>query len=168
MQALCFLCRKLDYAARSGLQAHVVTQVCFDAATTTAYVDGLRGAGYKNHVSLGLVGPTKPEVLQRMATQCGVKPPRRLGSHQPSSQGETIEVEESIPNHYLSHLATWQAARGTEKGAQAIHVYPFGGVKRTFEWLHRYRSTTKAVPLSLQIGATHPPLLNEGSDRSVE
>lgn len=136
-QALGFLCEKLDFAARAGLDARVVTQVCFDMDRTTALIDALRLSGHASPVSIGLVGPTKQLVLERMAAQCGVSPPPVLPVHDPASDVQAAEAQDSIPLGSLRRLASWQAARGAAAGMQGIHLYPFGGIKRTFGWLHK-------------------------------
>ena len=114
------LLQKLLWAESSGVRARVVTQFCFDAAATAAYVDALRAAGAACPVSVGVVGPSTAALRARMADRCGVTRP-----------DEALEW----PAEYVRRLARWQAARDACAGAQALHVYPFGGLPATLDWL---------------------------------
>lgn len=106
---------------RAGQQPRIVTQICFDAERATGFVDALRAAEEEAPVSLGLVGPAKAQLLQRMALQCGVRPPP------PATE----------PSELLERVAVWQRLRGQRHGAEAIHIYPFGGLRTTLQWLLR-------------------------------
>lgn len=121
-EACAALEQKLQWAAASNVKARVVTQFCFDASTTTAYAERLRAAGLGTALSVGVVGPTKPEVRARMAERCGVAAPA------PSA-------DEQSPTAYVRALAEWQRGRSSAEGVQALHVYPFGGLARTLRWI---------------------------------
>ena len=114
---------KLQWAEASGVRACVTTQFCFDSATATKYVDSLRADGLAMDVSLGIVSPdVTMEVRQRMAARCGVAPP-----------------ESAFVTPFLRRLAKWQSARG-EAGAQALHLYPFGGLRKCLAKMHSFTS----------------------------
>jgi len=103
---------KLRWADAAGVRARVVTQLCFDAATATGYVDSLRAAGLDVDVSLGVVTPDVPvQLRERMAHRCGVALP---------ASGPCA----------LRDIARWQSERGGAAGAQALHLYPFGGLAK--------------------------------------
>ena len=126
---------KLQWADASGVAARVVTQFCFDAPTTTAYVDSLRALGVTAAVNVGLVGPSTLDLRTRMAARCGVALPMEDGI---DGGGGGSKGKERLqwPSAHMRTLAAWQQARGPTAGVQAIHVYPFGGLARTLEWLH--------------------------------
>ena len=114
---------KLQWAEASGVRARVTTQFCFDSATATDYVDSLRADGFTVDVSLGVVSPdVTMATRQRMAARCGVAPP-----------------ESAFVTPFLRRIAKWQSARG-EAGAQALHLYPFGGLRKCLAKMHTFTS----------------------------
>ena len=127
------------------MSARVVTQFCFDAGTTAAYVDALRSDGATAPVSLGVVGPCARSSRVRMAERCGVKPP---------ADADHVEggaaADDAWPWDYARTLARWQAARGASRGAQALHLYPFGGLGMTLEWLSAAAADDAAAGLGLE------------------
>ena len=122
-EARAALLPKLQWAADEGVTARVVLQFCFAADTTTAFVDGLRAAGVTADVSVGIVGPSPHDFRTRMAQRCSVAPPPRR-----EDLGEW-------PSAYVRKLAEWQTCRPAGAGMQSLHVYPFGGLRRTLDWL---------------------------------
>ena len=116
------LAAKLRWADGAGVRARVVTQFSFDVPAVTAFVDALRADGLAHDVSVGLVGPCTLTVRERVARRCGVRPPRA-----------------AFVTSTMRALARWQAERAAAdaaSGAQALHLYPFGGLGRTLRWLH--------------------------------
>ena len=118
------LTAKLLWAGAAGVHARVVTQFCFDASTATAYVDALRADGVDVDVSLGIVSPdVKMETRKAMALRCGVARPA-AGIATPALRG----------------IAQWQFERGEAAGAQALHLYPFGGLRKCLAAMHAFTS----------------------------
>jgi hypothetical protein len=123
-EARAALITKLDWAERVGVRARVVTQFCFDAALTTAYVDALREDGVHADVSIGIVGPdVAMKTRHRMADICGVAAPAS-----PSTTG------------YMRALSAWQAERGAMRGMQALHMYPFSSLARTLQSMNDFET----------------------------
>ena len=113
---------KLQWADASGVRARVVTQFCFDTATATGYVDTLRADGLDVAVSIGIVGPdVSMDRRKKMAERCGVRPP-----------------ENGFVTPSLRRLARWQAERGELAGAQMLHLYPFGGLRKCLAKMHDF------------------------------
>ena len=122
-EALRGLLPKLSWASEAGLQASVVTQFCFDASATAAYVEALHGMDSSADVRLGVVSQSSRSLRQRMATRCGVAPPPPLLDSAP----------DCWPGGYLRELARWNAGHRAD-GTLALHVYPFGGPLPALEW----------------------------------
>lgn len=113
---------KLQWADASGVRARVVTQFCFDAATATGYVDSLRADGLSVDVSLGVVSPDVSVATRvRMAARCDVTPPTS-----------------GFATPYFRRIAKWHAQRGEVAGAQALHLYPFGGLRKCLAKMHAF------------------------------
>lgn len=117
--------RKLEWADSAGVASRVVTQFCFDVGATTRFVDELR----RHHacpVSLGVVGPSSVSMRGRMATRCGVAPPAA------ASSTSHDDGHDGWPDGYVRELTRWHELHGD---GVSVHVYPFGGVRRTLEWV---------------------------------
>jgi methylenetetrahydrofolate reductase (NADH) len=123
---------KKAFAERTGARMRIVTQFGFDPDTFIAWADGLKGTGIDLPVHLGVAGPAKVMTLLKYAAMCGVgnsinflkKRARAVtalaSSHSPESMIGPIE------KHIHNNPAT--AIRG-------VHVFPFGGLKQSSEWL---------------------------------
>lgn len=132
--ALAALLLKLQWAEASGVEARVVTQFCFDAEMTIAYAEMLHSAAATADLHLGVVGPCQADLRLRMAQRCGVAPPHSADSVEVG--GADAQGGEGWPTAYVRSLAAWQRTQVGPAAALALHVYPFGGLKRTLEWLH--------------------------------
>ena len=129
MEALTF---KQDFHNRSDIDLRIVTQFGFDAENFTKWADGLAAAGVELPVHLGVAGPAKLTTLVKFAAMCGVGNSisflkKRAGAVMTMVSGfDPDEIVDPIESHALS----------TENSAiKQIHVFPFGGVKKSAEWL---------------------------------
>ena len=73
-------------------------------------------------VSLGVVGlGVSMATRKKMARLCGVAPP-----------------ENGFSTPFWRRLARWHAQRGEAEGAQALHLYPFGGLRKCLAKMHTF------------------------------
>ena len=124
------LLRKLHWAEASSMKARIVTQFCFSTAKTIEYAELLRSLGVVADLHVGVVGPCSPEIRMRMANRCAVAPP----------DAEDATMSKGAdgrrwPSTYVRALADWQAGLNDDAGRLALHVYPFGGLESTLNWL---------------------------------
>lgn len=142
---------KKSFAERSDAQLRIVTQFGFDADKFIGWADGLKEQGIDLPVHLGVAGPAKITTLIKYAAMCGVgnsisflkKNALSLTTLATSHSPETMVGP--IEKHVLSSTTT---------PVRQIHVFAFGGLKKTSEWLEDrgswdiktslYPSTTKA------------------------
>lgn len=142
---------KKSFAERSDAQLRIVTQFGFDADKFIGWADGLKEQGIDLPVHLGVAGPAKITTLIKYAAMCGVgnsisflkKNALSLTTLATSHSPETMVGP--IERHVLSSTTT---------PVRQIHVFAFGGLKKTSEWLEDrgswdiktslYPSTTKA------------------------
>ncbi|MEX3009958.1 methylenetetrahydrofolate reductase [Hoeflea sp. TYP-13] len=142
---------KKSFAERSDAQLRIVTQFGFDAQKFIAWADSLRENGIDLPVHLGVAGPAKITTLIKFAAMCGVgnsmnflkKNALSLTTLATSHSPETVVGP--IEQHVLNN---------TETPIRQIHVFAFGGLKKTSEWLENrgswdiktslYPSTTTA------------------------
>ncbi len=123
---------KKAFAQRTGAQLRIVTQFGFDAAKFIAWADGLKEHGIDMPVHLGVAGPAKITTLIKFAAMCGVgnsisflkKNALSLTTLATSHSPETVVGP--IEDHVLNSTTT---------PIRQIHVFAFGGLKKTTEWL---------------------------------
>ncbi|MCP4997382.1 MAG: methylenetetrahydrofolate reductase [Hyphomicrobiales bacterium] len=123
---------KKSFAERSDAQLRIVTQFGFDARKFISWADGLHEHGIDLPVHLGVAGPAKITTLIKFAAMCGVgnslnflkKNALSLATLATSHSPETVVGP--IEQHVLSSSTT---------PIRQIHVFAFGGLKKTSEWL---------------------------------
>jgi methylenetetrahydrofolate reductase (NADPH) len=121
------LTAKRDAAAAHGLRSHIVSQICFDGARIVAWLRALRRAGIDDPVRIGLAGPTGLRALLRYALRCGV---RASAKHMPT--GLQL-LGEATPDGVMQMIAA--ADDLPRLGPLSLHVFSFGGLVRTAEWM---------------------------------
>lgn len=122
---------KKSFSERSDIDMRIVTQFGFDANKFINWAEGIRSAGIDLPVHLGVAGPAKITTLLKFAAMCGVGNSlsflkKRGGALMTMAAGfDPDEIVKPIEAH-------WQ--KGNSPIAQ-IHVFPFGGMKKSAEWL---------------------------------
>jgi methylenetetrahydrofolate reductase (NADPH) len=127
------LARKLELAARHGLKTHLVTQFSFAPNRIVAYCADVARRAPGLPVYVGLAGPTNPVTLARYAQRCGVSASLR------ALQTEGVKAVRLFtqvdPTDQLMALAA-RLRSGGARNVTGVHVYSFGGVMRTAEWMN--------------------------------
>jgi methylenetetrahydrofolate reductase (NADPH) len=122
---------KLAEARRRGLAASLVTQFAFEPAPIMGWIAGLREEGIAVPIRIGVAGPATVATLAKFAVRCGIGASlRALG------RGQTAFariVAEATPDALIASLATSED-HGVE--FDGLHLFTFGGVRRTAEWIH--------------------------------
>ncbi len=143
---------KKNFALRTDARMRIVTQFGFDADKFVLWADGLKQQGIDLPVHLGVAGPAKITTLLRFAAMCGIGNSlsflKKRGSALATlATGFSPEsVVGPIEDHVMS--ADWTAIR-------QIHVFPFGGVKKSAEWLAGRGSWS--VDKDIKNSLYHPP-----------
>lgn len=123
---------KQDFSARTDARLTIVTQFGFDAEAFIRWADGLAASGIDLPVHLGVVGPAKLTTLIKFSMMCGVGPSLRFLKKRASALGTLVSgfdpelIVGPVEQHVSTHAATPIAQ---------IHVFPFGGAKKTSGWL---------------------------------
>jgi methylenetetrahydrofolate reductase (NADPH) len=123
---------KKAFAERTGARMRIVTQFGFDAEKFVGWAEGLREHGIDLPVHLGVAGPAKITTLIKYAAMCGVgnsvtflkKNALALTALATTHSPETVvgPIERHVRDN--PHSAIKQ-----------VHVFPFGGLKKSAEWL---------------------------------
>jgi methylenetetrahydrofolate reductase (NADPH) len=124
---------KAHLAAAQGLEVTLVTQFFFEAEPFLDWVRDLRLNGVTARLVAGLPGPAGVAHLLRLARRCGVGPSIRALISRP---GDLMRLmAEHRPDGLLRELA---GAKQRQSGlCDGIHVFCFGGLRRTAAWLAR-------------------------------
>ena len=117
------LVAKLNWADRHGMYSRILTQWSFDATAVNSWIDRLRALGCKQPVHVGIPGPATLKALLRYATVCGVKTSTQVLKRQGLSLGRLLLINQ--PDQLINDL----------RGYDQLHLFPFGGLARTTEWL---------------------------------
>lgn len=124
---------KQEFAARSGIAVHIVSQFGFEPESTCAWDRMLTREGISLPVHVGVAGPTSPAKLLKFALQCGIGTSMSLLMRNrgavTSLTGFTVG-----PDEMLVGLIRGCAGQAGSHLVQP-HVYSFGGALATFDWL---------------------------------
>ena len=121
------LLEKLRWAEKRKIPSRIVTQWSFDAEKTNKWIDSLRKNGVQNPIHLGIPGPSTLNTLLRFAKVCGVKASTQVLRKQGFKISKLMFVNK--PDKIISEL----------RGYDQLHLYPFGGVAKSSEWLNEWQ-----------------------------
>jgi methylenetetrahydrofolate reductase (NADPH) len=123
---------KRDFALRTDARVRIVTQFGFDAEKFIAWADNLKNAGIDLPVHLGVAGPAKITTLVKFAAMCGIGNSISFLKKRGSALATlaTGFSPESVVGPVEHHVLTAE-----QTAIRQIHVFPFGGVKKSAEWL---------------------------------
>jgi methylenetetrahydrofolate reductase (NADPH) len=123
---------KQAFSERTGADMRIVTQFGFHADAAIAWAERLQAADVNLPVHLGLAGPTNVANLLKFAAICGVKASSQFLVKK--SRAVTSLMTNHSPEQYLEPVERHVAAHPACLIKQ-VHVFPFGGIARTSEWL---------------------------------
>ncbi|MBL4891577.1 MAG: methylenetetrahydrofolate reductase [Rhizobiaceae bacterium] len=124
---------KISFANRSDMNLRVVTQFGFDASGFLSWADSLAEHNIDLPVHLGVAGPAKITTLIKFAAMCGIGNSISFLKSRGSAIMSMVagfdpnEIVDPIENHIKTH--------GDSSPIKQIHVFPFGGVKKSAQWL---------------------------------
>ena len=132
---------KQDFAEKTGLNLRIVTQFGFDAPKFIDWAQDLQAAGITLPVHLGVAGPAKVTTLIKFAAMCGVG--NSLSFLKKRGGAMATMVKGFDPNDIVDPIeAHWQQSDNTL--IEQVHVFPFGGVKKSTAWLNERGSWVSA------------------------
>ena len=123
--------------ARHRLSVRIVTQFGFDAEKFTTWAEGLSTSGIDLPVHLGVAGPAKLTTLVKFAAMCGVG---NSISFLKKRMGAVLTLASGFDPDEIVNPIEARALQMENSPIAQIHVFPFGGVKKSADWL-RERGT---------------------------
>jgi len=131
------LAEKNAYAARTGLDLHIVTQFAFDAPALINWDKHLAVQGNRLPIHIGLAGPASLKSLLHYAALCGIGNSVNVLRRQALNLARLTAV--SAPDAVVRSLARYRAT-DPDAGIVRAHFYTFGGFPRAADWLARARA----------------------------
>ncbi|MDZ7926492.1 MAG: methylenetetrahydrofolate reductase [Agrobacterium sp.] len=130
--AMAALRLKLDFAERSDASMRIVTQFGFDPARFIAWAEGLAASGIDLPVHIGVSGPARITTLLKYAALCGVG--NSIAYLKKNALSLTTLAKGHSPESIVGPIERhWQ--ENPAGPIQQIHVFPFGGLQNSSEWL---------------------------------
>ncbi|GGB42365.1 methylenetetrahydrofolate reductase [Roseibium aquae] len=145
-----FLLRKHELALESDAHFLLVTQFGFDPARVNLWLDEIAAWGNKFPVHIGVAGPAKMTTLIKYAAFAGVENSLNFLKKRGGSVVSMLAGYD--PETMAAPLETRLQTRPHSQLAQ-LHVYPFGGIQKTGEWLAARGSWSFRTPASSTLTA---------------
>jgi methylenetetrahydrofolate reductase (NADPH) len=127
------LVRKREYQQKTGADVRVITQFVFTADAIVAWENANRSEMGSLPYVVGVPGLASIKTLMKYALDCGVGPSLSALSKHAASLTKILTV--ATPDELLVGLARHRAAH-PDTHLTGLHFFPFGGLKRTAEWLN--------------------------------
>lgn len=123
--------RKLDYARQTGTELRIVTQFGFDGDAFGQWAKALHEDGISVPVHIGVAGPARLATLVKYAIACGVG--NSLDMLRKRGGGLMSLARSQSPEMFAEPLERYILRAQT--GVSYLHVYPFGGIEASVDWL---------------------------------
>ncbi len=120
-----------DWSRETGMRVDLVTQFCFEAAPILKFLGELKGRGIELPVIVGLAGPATPATLTKFALRCGIGNSMRALRSQIGRFGRLLV--DTGPDDVMHGLEA--APRMATSAIAGFHVFPFGGLRKSRNWL---------------------------------
>ena len=137
---------KQKFSETTDAEMALATQFAFDAGPIVKWADGLRAAGIRLPIHIGIAGPAKLQTLIKFAIACGVGPSLKV------LQKRAMDVSKLLlpyePNEVLTALAAHKAET-PESLIERVHFFPLGGIKANAQWVIE-NGGASGVPASKQ------------------
>jgi methylenetetrahydrofolate reductase (NADPH) len=117
------------------LETEIATQFCFESEPVFDWLARIRALGIGVPVRIGVAGPAGTATLLKFGMRCGIGNSLRVLSRR-TQLGKLIG--NTSPDELVSALAAGLSERDLGPIA-GIHLYLFGGARKTSEWLSAAR-----------------------------
>lgn len=128
------LLEKNLFSYETNADIHLVTQFCFDVDKIKCWVSSLPDLGVNLPVHVGIVGPASIATLIKYASACGVK--NSFNMVKKRSSLFTNLFGGYSHNDMLMALEDYKL-KTPRSLIEKVHIFPFGGLKKTSEWVSK-------------------------------
>jgi len=127
-----------DWGRQAAIRVDVVTQFCFESAPVLGWIGELDAQRIGLPVVVGLAGPATPATLTKFALRCGIGNSIRSVRNQIGRFGRLLT--DTGPDDVVRGLQS--APRSATAPIAGFHLFPFGGVRKTANWLRTFPQET--------------------------
>ncbi|MPZ94276.1 MAG: 5,10-methylenetetrahydrofolate reductase [Propionibacteriales bacterium] len=117
---------------KAAFATYLVSQLCFDPALVSAWVEDVRGNGVRLPVHVGIAGVVDRRRLLRIATRIGVGESARFLRKHRAPMSHLVLPGGYRPDRLLRGLAPDLAT--PERRVVGLHVYTFNDLRATESW----------------------------------
>ena len=123
--------QKHEFSRQSSARMRIVTQFGFDGSLFANWARSVRESGIDLPIHLGIAGPAKITTLLKYAAMCGV------GNSMNFFRKRTSAVAQLATRHSPEDIAApiESAWRQEDSPIDRLHIFPFGGLQATRDWL---------------------------------
>ncbi|HEY0388910.1 MAG TPA: hypothetical protein VGC71_10750 [Gaiellales bacterium] len=136
---------KNAFAESSSIELRIVTQFALAAEPYVAWERDLRQRGNRLPIIAGIPGVTSPATLLKYALACGIGPSVEVLRKKSGGLFRLATTRQWRPDDVAEGIA-----RSTidDPGSlfRGLHIFPFGGVERSAEWLTQIRGEAATIP----------------------
>lgn len=122
---------KIVLARQRGLEVSLLTQFGFEPDPILRWLASLRAGGIACPVRVGVAGPASVATLAKFAVRCGIGASLRALARGHSAFARILV--EAGPDALIDQLAE---SENPDAPIDGLHVFTFGGIRRTAEWMH--------------------------------
>ncbi len=127
-----------DWGRQAAIRVDVVTQFCFESAPILGWISELDAQRIGLPVVVGLAGPATPATLTKFALRCGIGNSIRSVRNQIGRFGRLLT--DTGPDEVVRGLQS--APQSATAPIAGFHLFPFGGVRKTANWLRTFTQET--------------------------
>jgi methylenetetrahydrofolate reductase (NADPH) len=131
-----------DWSRETAVRVDLVTQFCFEAAPILKFLGGLKERNIDLPVIVGLAGPETPATLTKFALRCGIGNSMRALRSQIGRLGRLLV--DTGPDDVMRGLEA--APRTATAVISGFHIFPFGGLRKSRNWLRDYPANAQELP----------------------
>ncbi|MFH8253154.1 methylenetetrahydrofolate reductase [Microbacterium sp. B2969] len=133
---------KLIELDRRGLDSVILTQFGFDTAPVVDWVTAVRSRGHQTPIRIGVPGPAGVKRLLGFARRFGVGANAMIVKKYGFSLTNLMGT--AGPDRFVDELAKDLAAADAAAGV-GIHMYTFGGMRPTADWVRKFVASRSAA-----------------------
>ena len=127
-----------DWAQQTRIGVDIVSQFCFEGAPILVLLDKLAANGIGLPLIIGLAGPATPATLTKFALRCGIGNSIRAVRGKIGRYGRLLT--DTGPDDVMHGLEA--APQPAIEAIAGFHLFPFGGLRKTRNWLRDYAERT--------------------------
>ena len=124
---------KNEFATKTGLNLHIVTQFCFEARPIIDWERRIFSDGNRLPIYIGIPGLATIKSLLHHAKMCGVGPSMKFLTRQARYMTKLLTL--SAPDALVLDLAKHCQNNQTSL-IRGVHIYPLGGLKQSARWAY--------------------------------